>query len=158
MKFLDYITIGDILFLPDGLDKYGAIRYMVTNAACFKSDNWTGETDSVIRGFLKREELGSLGIGFGVACPHTKHPAAIDISAVFGCSAEGVDYDSLDGKPASIFFLWASPPDRPGDQLRYCEMVSRHLRDDTFVRFLRQSESPEDILQLLADADANQFG
>jgi mannitol/fructose-specific phosphotransferase system IIA component (Ntr-type) len=51
-----------------------------------------------------------------------------------------------------------SPPDRPGDHLRALENVSRQLRDDQFCRFLKQAKTPAEILQLLDEADHNQFG
>ncbi len=75
-----------------------------------------------------------------------------------GVSGEGVEFDSLDGEKVQLFFLLVSPPDRPGDHLRALENISRQLRDDMFCRFLKQSKSPEDITQLLDEADNNQFG
>jgi PTS system fructose-specific IIA component/PTS system nitrogen regulatory IIA component len=75
-----------------------------------------------------------------------------------GVSPDGLDFESLDGQDASLFFLLVSPPDRPGDHLRALENISRQLRDDTFCRFLRQSKTGEDILHLLDEADSNQFG
>jgi PTS system fructose-specific IIA component/PTS system nitrogen regulatory IIA component len=57
-----------------------------------------------------------------------------------------------------LLFLLISPPDRPGDHLRALENISRQLRDDTFCRFLKHSKSPEDVSQLLEEADNNQFG
>jgi mannitol/fructose-specific phosphotransferase system IIA component (Ntr-type) len=74
-----------------------------------------------------------------------------------GVSAEGVDFDSLDGEKVNLFFLLISPPDRPGDHLRALENVSRQLRDETFCKFLKQAKNTEDILQLLDEADNNQF-
>jgi PTS system fructose-specific IIA component/PTS system nitrogen regulatory IIA component len=56
-----------------------------------------------------------------------------------------------------LLFLLVSPPDRPGDHLRALENISRQLRDDMFCKFLKQSKSSEDICQLLAEADNNQF-
>jgi PTS system fructose-specific IIA component/PTS system nitrogen regulatory IIA component len=73
-------------------------------------------------------------------------------------SAQGVDFASLDGEVVHLFFLLISPPDRPGDHLRALENIARQLLDDTFCRFLKQSKSPEDIQQLLDEADNNQFG
>ncbi len=75
-----------------------------------------------------------------------------------GVSGEGVEFDSLDGEKVQLFFLLVSPPDRPGDHLRALENISRQLRDDMFCRFLKQSKSPDDITQLLDEADNNQFG
>jgi PTS system fructose-specific IIA component/PTS system nitrogen regulatory IIA component len=75
-----------------------------------------------------------------------------------GVSQEGIDFDSLDGHKAELFFLLVSPPDRPGDHLRALENISRQLRNETFCRFLKQSKTGDDITQLLKEADDNHFG
>jgi PTS system fructose-specific IIA component/PTS system nitrogen regulatory IIA component len=105
---------------------------------------------------MKREELGSTGIGRGVAVPHTKHSSVNRLIGTVGISREGVDFQSLDGEKVQILFLLVSPPDRPGDHLRALENISRQLRDDTFCRFLKQAKTVEDIKQLLDEADSNQ--
>ena len=69
-----------------------------------------------------------------------------------------LDFDSLDGEKVYLFFMLISPHDRPSDHLRALENVSRQLRDDSFCKFLKQSTTSEQILQLLDDADNNQFG
>ena len=113
--------------------------------------------ESTIKAITKREELGSTGIGRGVAVPHTKHPSVDKLVGTVGVSIDGVDFKSLDGEKVHLFFLLISPPDRPGDHLRALENISRQLRDDTFCRFLKQSKTAEDIWQLLEEADNNQF-
>ena len=115
------------------------------------------EKDSIVQAIMKREELGSTGIGRGVAVPHTKHPSVEELVGTVGVSSEGVDFTSLDGEKVQLFFLLVSPPDRPGDHLRALENISRQLRDDTFCRFLKQAKTPQDIQQLLEEADNNQF-
>jgi len=117
----------------------------------------TTEYESIIKAILKREELGSTGIGRGVAVPHTKHPSVKNLIGAVAVSSEGVDFDSLDGEKVHLFFLLISPPDRPGDHLRALENVSRQLRDDGFCKFLKQAKSSAEILQLLDEADNNQF-
>jgi len=116
-----------------------------------------GDRDSIIGAIMKREELGSTGIGRGVAVPHTKHKRLDRLVGTVGVSSEGIDFDSLDGEKVQLLFLLISPEDRPGDHLRALENISRQLRDDTFCRFLKQAKSAEDIQQLLAEADNNQF-
>ena len=93
----------------------------------------------------------------GIAVPHTKHPSVNKLVGTVGVSGDGVDFDSLDGERVQLFFLLVSPPDRPGDHLRALENISRQLRDETFCRFLKQSKNAEDIVQLLEEADNNQF-
>jgi PTS system fructose-specific IIA component/PTS system nitrogen regulatory IIA component len=68
-------------------------------------------------------------------------------------SRPGVTFDSLDGEPVHVFVLLISPQDRPGDHLRALENVSRSLRDDGFVRSLRQATTREAIWDLLGELD-----
>ena len=68
-------------------------------------------------------------------------------------SKPGVAFDSLDGEPVHVFVLLISPQDRPGDHLRALENVSRSLRDDGFVRSLRNATTREGIWGLLSEAD-----
>ena len=101
--------------------------------------------------------LGSTGIGKGVAVPHTKHPSVEKLVATVALVKEGVDFASLDGEPVYILFLLVSPPDRPGDHLRALENISRHLRNDSFCKFLRQAASSAAVIDLLEEADNNQL-
>lgn len=137
-------------------DKESVIRELVgalVEADALKAD----EVENIVKAILKREELGSTGIGRGVAVPHTKHPSVEKLVGTVGVSSEGVDFSSLDGEKVHIIFLLVSPPDRPGDHLRALESISRQLRDDAFCRFLKQAKTAADIQQLLEEADHNQF-
>ncbi len=157
MKFADFISPEAIRADLAADDKEGVIREMV-QALLDAGKIEAGETESIVRAILNREELGSTGIGRGVAVPHTKHPSVDQLVGTVAVSHEGVDFDSLDGEKVYLFFLLISPLDRPGDHLRALENISRQLRDDTFCRFLKQAKTPEDIRQLLDEADNNQFG
>ncbi len=156
MKFADFVSREAIRADITADDKEGVIREMV-QALLDASKVVENEYESIVKAIMKREELGSTGIGRGVAVPHTKHPSIDRLVGTVAVSAEGVDFESLDGEKVHLFFLLISPPDRPGDHLRALENVSRQLRDETFCRFLKQAKSPEDILQLLDEADNNQF-
>jgi PTS system fructose-specific IIA component/PTS system nitrogen regulatory IIA component len=116
------------------------------------------DREDIIKAIMRREELGSTGIGRGVAVPHTKHPSVKKLVGTVGVSPSGLDFESLDGQKACLFFLLVSPPDRPGDHLRALENISRQLRDDQFCKVLSQSKSAHDILQLLEEADSQQSG
>jgi nitrogen PTS system EIIA component len=132
--------------------KESVIREMVENlraAGNFKS----GDPEDTVKAILKRELLGSTGIGRGVAIPHTKHPSVDRLIGTVAVSRNGVPFDSLDGEPVHVFVLLISPQDRPGDHLRALENVSRSLRDDSFVRSLRQATTREAIWELINDQD-----
>ncbi len=156
MKFVDFVSREAIRTSIDVDDKEQVIRSMATallEAGKIAED----EHDSIVEAILKREELGSTGIGRGVAVPHTKHPSVSELVGTVAVSEAGVDFDSLDGEKVHLLFLLVSPPDRPGDHLRALENISRQLRDETFCRFLKQSKAPADVWQLLEEADNNQF-
>jgi PTS system fructose-specific IIA component/PTS system nitrogen regulatory IIA component len=157
MKFADFVNPKAIRAQLNATDKEGAIREMcqaLLEAGGVEAD----ELESIVKAILKREELGSTGIGRGVAVPHTKHPSVNRLVGTVAVSSEGVDFASLDGETVQLFFLLVSPPDCPGDHLRALENISRQLRDDTFCKFLKQAKNADDIRQLLEEADNNQFG
>lgn len=157
MKFSEFISKDAIRTNLEATDKESVIREMTASLQAAHSIN-DDQLESVVDAILKREELGSTGIGRGVAVPHTKHPTVDKLCGAVGVSTEGVEFDSLDGEKVHLLFLLVSPPDRPGDHLRALENISRQLRNDTFCRFLKQSESADDVWTLLEEADNNQFG
>jgi PTS system nitrogen regulatory IIA component len=156
MKFADFVSREAIRGNLAAADKEGVIREMA-QALLEAGKVAASEVESIVKAILKREELGSTGIGRGVAVPHTKHPSVERLIGAVAVSAEGVDFSSLDGEKVHLFFLLISPPDRPGDHLRALESVSRQLRNDTFCKFLRQAKNSADVMQLLDEADNNQF-
>ncbi|MBI3466377.1 MAG: PTS sugar transporter subunit IIA [Planctomycetes bacterium] len=157
MRFSDFVSREAIRANLAADDKEGVIREM-TQALLKANRLAPDEFESIVKAIMKREELGSTGIGRGVAVPHTKHPSVETLVGTVGVSNEGVDFDSLDGEKVQLLFVLISPPDRPGDHLRALESISRQLRDDTFCRFLKQAKSADEIWQLLEEADNNQFG
>jgi PTS system fructose-specific IIA component/PTS system nitrogen regulatory IIA component len=157
MKFADFIVNDAVKAEIKATDKQGVIREMVQSildAGGMKKEDYEG----IVKAIVKREELGSTGIGRGIAVPHTKHAGAKRLVGSVAVSADGIDFDSLDCEKVQLFFLLISPPDCPGDHLRALEHITRQLKDDTFCRFLKQSKTKEDILSLLEEADNNMFG
>jgi mannitol/fructose-specific phosphotransferase system IIA component (Ntr-type) len=148
----DFVVRDAIIPELSAATKEGVIREMVEslrNAGQFRGT----DPEDIVRAILKRELLGSTGIGRGVAIPHTKHTSADRLLGTVALSRGGVAFDSLDGDPVHIFVLLISPQDRPGDHLRALENVSRSLRDDAFVRQLRNSTTREQIWSVLEQAD-----
>lgn len=156
MKFADFITKDAIRAELKAESKEAVIQELV-QALLDAGEIEADQQEDIVASIMKREELGSTGIGRGVAVPHTKHPSVQKLVGTVGVSEGGVDFDSLDGERVQLFFLLISPPERPGDHLRALENISRQLRDETFCRFLKQSKTADDIHQLLQEADDNQF-
>jgi nitrogen PTS system EIIA component len=138
MKLTEFVIRDAILPDLKSSRKEDVIREMVASLKATGAIK-AAEEEAVIAAILKREELGSTGIGNGVAVPHTKHASVEKLSATVAISRNGVDL--------------VSPPDRPGDHLRGLENISRHLRSQDFCNFLKQSMTTADIWDLLAEAD-----
>ena len=156
MKLTDFVVTEAIESNLEVDSKEAAIRAMVGNLKNCGSIP-AGDEESIVTAILKREELGSTGIGNGVAVPHTKHPSVDRLIATVALSNKGVDFASLDGEAVHILFLLVSPPDRPGDHLRGLENISRHLRNQNFCNFLNQAKSKKEIVDLLKEADAGEL-
>ncbi len=156
MKFADFICAEAISANLAAEDKEEVIKELI-RALVVAERISEDDRESITSAVMKREELGSTGIGRGVAVPHTKHPSVDRLIGTVAISSQGVDFDSLDGEKVQLFFLLISPTDRPGDHLRALENISRQLRDDMFCRFLKGAKTAADIRQLLEEADNNQF-
>lgn len=156
MKFSDFVERHAVTADLSADTKEGVIRAMV-QSLIDAGKLEVAEQEGIVKAILKREELGSTGIGRGVAVPHTKHTSVKKLVGAVAVSHEGVDFDSLDGEKVYLFFMLISPHDRPSDHLRALENVSRQLRDDSFCKFLKNATTAEQILQLLDEADNNQF-
>ena len=154
MKFSDFVASEAIRSHVLAGSKEGVVREMAQSLVD-AGKIAAADLEGIVKAILKREELGSTGIGRGVAVPHTKHPSVSKLVGTVAVSQEGIDFQSLDGEPVQLFFLLVSPPDRPGDHLRALENISRQLRDESFCRLLKASKEPVDIQHLLAEADGH---
>ena len=156
MKFADFVCTAAIRPQLESDDKSQVIAELVDSLVT-AGQLTEDDKDEIIQAIMKREELGSTGIGRGVAVPHTKHPVVDKLLGTVAVSSDGIDFNSLDGENVQLFFLLISPPDRPGDHLRALENITRQLRDDSFLKFLKQCTTADEINQLLEEADNSEF-
>ena len=155
MKLGEFV-IEDAIIVPLSVEtKEAAIRALVAGLVSAGKVSADHE-ENIVAAIMTREELGSTGIGRGVAVPHTKHQSVDSLVATVGICPDGLDFASLDGEDVFIVFLLISPPDRPGDHLRGLETITRHLKKDEFCRFLRQSQTSEAVMELLQEADGDE--
>jgi len=101
----------------------------------------------------ERERLGSTAIGDGIAIPHGKWAGLQSVVAVFGRHPEGVDFDSLDGRPTHLFFLLVAPEDSVGQHLKALARVSRLLKDAAFRQALVSTAEPQQLYACIRRED-----
>ncbi len=116
------------------------------------------EVDSIVKAIMKREELGTTGIGRGVAVPHTKHPSVQRLVGTVAVSNEGIDFNSLDGEKRATL-LPAHLAARPAG--RSFAGIGKHFDANCatipFASFSSRPRSSDDIRLLLDEADNNGF-
>jgi len=122
---------------------------LIVEAGCLEPE----AADSVVAALLRREEIGSTGIGHGVAIPHAKHPAVRRLLGAYAHSSGGVHYDSLDGQPVQAAFLILWPDGVIGPHLEAIAQVSRVLKAGDVLDRLKGTSSKEEIVRLFAEAD-----
>jgi PTS system fructose-specific IIA component/PTS system nitrogen regulatory IIA component len=157
MKFHEFIESRAIRVELEAASKEEVLSQLVDALVAAKRIGGN-ERENIIAALMKRERLGSTGIGRGVAVPHAKHASVERLVGTVAVSKKGVEFESIDGDKAYLFFLLISPTDRPSDNLRALESISRQLSDESFCRFLKQSKSAQEVQKLLQEADSNQFG
>jgi len=111
------------------------------------------DPEELLRVLLEREELGSTGIGDGIAIPHGKIKKLKKLIVSFGRSREGVDFQSMDGKPTHIIFLLIAPENSAGTHLKALARISRLLKDSSFRKNIMEANTAQDIYNIIAQED-----
>jgi PTS system nitrogen regulatory IIA component len=101
----------------------------------------------------ERERLGSTGIGEGVAIPHGKLKTIDHLLISFGRSRRGVDFDSMDGRPAHLFFLLVAPEASVGVHLKTLARISKLLKSTEVRQRLLEAPQAEAIYRIIAEEE-----
>ncbi len=152
MKFADFVCFEAIIPKLKATDRDGVVAELVA-ALAGAGRLANADCSKVLKAVIEREKEASTGMGKGVAVPHVKHTAVTDVIAAVGRSDTGVDFSSLDKQPVYSVILLISPADNPDKHLQAMESIFKHLQKDKFRKFLRQSQTAEQIEDLLREAD-----
>jgi len=151
MKILEILDEESIISEIKSTSKKETIEEMSKVA---EKCNESVDLETLVGVLLEREKLGSTGIGDGVAIPHGKLASIDRVIAVFGRSLEGVDFDSMDGKKAHLFFLLIAPEESSGSHLKALARISRLMKNPDFRMSLMEAKSREELYRAFADEDA----
>lgn len=146
MKITDFLDRRAIKIGLSATDKEGILKELVEVLAQVKD---IGDSKAILRALLDRENLGSTGIGQGIAIPHGKTDRVKELTAVLGVSRKGVNFEALDGEGVYIFFLLVAPKDTAGPHLKALAQISRLLRDSYFCELIKRCQTPDELYELI---------
>ncbi len=150
MRITELLTKDTIAMDLSASDKNGVIDELVNQL------DKAGKLSDIAQfkeAIHNRESQSTTGIGEGIAIPHAKVAAVKSPAIAFGKSKEGVDYQSLDGQPAHLFFMIAAPEGGAQTHLDALTKLSSILMDDKVRESLLHANSPEEVLQIIDNAD-----
>ncbi len=152
MKIMDFLSEKAILVDLKSTKK-GEVLEELTDLLISAGEISEACRAKMLEGLHNREALGSTAIGQGVAIPHSKTDCVSKLTAAFAISRKGIDFDSLDGEPAHIFFMLAAPLDSAGPHLKALARISRLLKDKYFRDALRNATDVKSVIAIISQED-----
>jgi PTS system nitrogen regulatory IIA component len=140
-------------FVLDELQGQNKKEVLGELSAVFNRAGIALDSQEMLKTLLERERLGSTGIGDGIAIPHGKMAGLKEMVVSFGRSRQGVDFETLDGKPAHLFFLLMAPENSAGLHLKALAKISRMLKDQAFRGRLMEAGLRDGLFKIISEKD-----
>jgi PTS system nitrogen regulatory IIA component len=150
MKISDFLSPTQVMIDVKASDKSRLLEQLSTEAAAEAGL----AADEVVREIAKREELGSTGVGNGVALPHARLPSLTTPFALFARLRHGIDFDAIDGEPVDIVVLLLIPEAGDSAKGNALACVARALRDTETLRKVRSAPDREALFSVIAGPSA----
>ena len=145
MKLKDYLPESHIVLQLKGKNKIDIIEELLKK---MKQQNEISDYDTALADILAREGYLSTGLENGLAIPHAKTDGITKLGMVFGLRREGVDFESLDEKPAHLIFLVLSPRDTSGPHIQALALIARNLKDSKIREKIKKAKSAAEIAKI----------
>ena len=151
VKIINYLEKDRINLDLKSKNKTDIIKELMNT---MKDSDKISSVDKALASLFYREELGTTGIGKGVAIPHAKTDAVTELLVGFGISKEGINYGSMDEEPVKIFFIFLSPLDGNQEYLKILARISRLIREEKFRNNLLAAETAEKVIEIINNEES----
>jgi len=149
MKITEFLGPDAVIPELSAKDKPGILRELAGPLA----SHMPVPAERIHAMLAEREEIGTTGIGEGVAIPHGKLSGVPRLTASFGVSHGGVDFQAIDGKPTQLFFALIAPENSAGLHLKALARISRLFKSPAFREAILKAQGAEAIYNLIARED-----
>jgi len=147
MKISDFLSPDDILVNVRAANKRQLLQELAKKAA----DGLGLLADDVLAELIKREELGSTGVGSGVAIPHTRLATVSHPFGVFARMKQPIEFDAIDQQAVDIVFLLLLPAAAEKEQLVPLALVARKLKATDTLAKLRGAKAAADLYAIIVE-------
>ncbi len=146
MRISDYLKEEHIVLDLKVDSKKDAIKQI---AQLLEGEKKITDFKKFVEDIYDREKLSTTGIGSGIAIPHSRSNSVNDFVIAFGRVPEGVDFDSLDNKPAKLIFLMGTPEEKGlQNYLQILARLTRLLKKESFKQDILNAAVPQDIINI----------
>lgn len=152
MKLTELVIRESIVDEVRATDKKGALRELAEAIRSSRKPAGYKSSD-VLTALLKREKMGTTGMGGGIALPHAKVEGLSTLYGAFGRSKEGVDFGAVDGERVHLMFVLVSPPAQANEHLAALKRISAGIRLPNMTKFLRAAKGAKEVWDLLREMD-----
>ena len=152
MKLSEILEENHIIPDLKARDKKGVLEEL---AETIVSHEPSVDKRALVRVLLERERLGSTGIGEGVAIPHGKFNGISQPVISFGRSRKGLDFESMDGQPAFLFFLLVAPENSASIHPKALAKIAKILKNSSFRQVLMEVQTREELYKTIIQNDEN---
>lgn len=150
MQISEIINKNNIIPELKAKDKKGVLEEL---AEVIADDDPSVDKGALVKVLVEREQLGTTGIGDGVAIPHGKLNGIQRPAISFGRSRKGLDFESMDGQPTYLFFLLVAPGNSSGVHLQVLAKIAKMLKSSAFRQRLMEAEDIDELYQTIIQAD-----
>lgn len=154
MEICEVLSRDRIIVGVKSRDKIGVIQEMLDVTA---TSGQVLSKEQLFESLLEREQLQTTGVGFDLAIAHAKTDAVEGVVLSLGISHAGVEYDSLDGKPARLIFMLVAPPDKNTEYLSVLAKIARIFKEETFREAVMHAATSAGVMDLITQREASRY-
>ena len=148
MRLADYLVMEHIEINLKGETKFQIIEELMQLLGKNKA---LRDSELALQDVLAREGYLSTGLESGLAIPHAKTDGVDSLKIALGVKKKGVDFESLDGKPANLIFLVLSPRNTSGPHIQTLAVVSRNMKEPEIREMILQADSVQKVSEIIKD-------
>ena len=145
MALVDLITTEVVKVPLRSRDKTGVIEELVQ---VLVDAGKITDRENVLDAIHKREAMGSTGLEFGIAVPHAKTESVKEITMSIGIAPQGIEFDAIDGKPSTLFFMILAAPDQSGPHIEALAEIAKLSKSKAVLQALIAATSADEVVEI----------